>query len=90
MKKIVVGVTLFIGVALTTICLADEIRIPLSIKEKMFIEEMKRRGMDLSHTDESDGHTAYTSDGFCVYTYRPVTKEQLVQIQEAAFKCVRK
>lgn len=91
MKKMVVGVSLAIGVVLasTTICFADGVIIPASIKVEAFKEEMKKHGMDLYGRDDSDGEVQNSGNSMKVITYKSVTIEQMDLIKDVAVKTRR-
>lgn len=90
MNKLGVMGLIVLGLITSSLSFADQIVIPLSIKQDKFVKEMKKRGMDLRRRDDSDGYVEYGPQGFMVVTYKPITFEQLDLIREVSFKCVRK
>ena len=90
MKKLGMGVMILMGFIISIpTSFADEIQLPFAVKEKAFIKEMKKNGMDLSRSDKSQGFVEDRGGNFKVFTYKPATLEQLDLIQKIAFKNMR-
>lgn len=90
MNKIVVGVLVLLMMASTTICYADGVIIPGSIKVKAFKKEMKKYGFNLDGEDDSDGYIENYGTKIKVITYKPVTLDDLEVIKKVAFENVRR
>lgn len=88
MNKIVVGLVALV-ISSTTICYADTIRVPFSVKSDSFKKDMKEHGIDFSGTDDSDGEITQVG-GFKVITYKPMTPEQMDLIKDSCFRNARK
>lgn len=63
---------------------ADVIWIPMPTKVKMFKKLMKERGLDLSGTDEADGHVEDHGTKIKIVTHRWMEMDELDKIKEAA------
>ena len=90
MNKILVGLIVGALISSTSICFADGVIIPGSIKVEAFKKEMKSHGMDLYGTDNSDGEVENKGTQMKVITYKSVTPEQLELIKDIATKTVRR
>lgn len=84
-----IGLTM-LGLSLCVSSFADEVNIPLRVKENCFKRAMLEKGYDLSGLDEADGEAGYKSGMFNVNIYRQVEISELEIIKECAFECVRK
>ena len=80
-------VSLFVGIPL---CFSDELRIPFSIKEQAFLQELKKHNLNFDGSDNADGLLKNYGQTMSVCTFKKATPEQLKIITDAAFKCVRK
>jgi len=89
MNRIVVGVSVLLIMASTTISYADGVIIPASIKVEQFKKEMLAHGIDLSGGDDADGFIESKGNEIKVITFNPVTIEQMELMKEVAFKTVR-
>ena len=83
MKTIIVLVLLLV----TTICSADELRIPYSCYPRELQQRFLDKGyiVDLSSVDrtrESWGFIVNEGSQYKIYTYKSVTKEELQDIME--------
>ncbi len=82
----VVGVIL-LALSMSTLSLADEVNIPFPIHVKPFIKECKKQGFDLN---DVDGFVENKGGKVIIYTYKPVSIEQLEKFKMLTWKHIRK
>lgn len=90
MKTLGVGIGVIAMLVLTSNCFCDEIRIPFSIHEKAFKQELAKHGMRMDHSDNGDGFIEDRGGSMNVFSYHSFTPKQMEIIKDAAFKCERK
>ena len=66
---------------------ADEVNIPFPIHVKPFIKECKAQGFDLN---DVDGFIENKGGEVIIYTYKPVSIEQLEKFKMLTWKHIRK
>lgn len=74
------------ALSMSTHSFADEIEVNFPIYVEKFKVEAKERGLDLY---DVDGFVESKGQRFVVYTYKPVTLEQLETIKTATWKSMR-
>lgn len=76
-----------IGLLMTHLAQADEVRLPFALNIKAFKKDLKQHGLNLY---DVDGFVRNEGTTVKVFSYRQLTIEELTLIKDAAFRNLRK
>ncbi len=83
-RGIVLAMVFLLGCSLSH---ATEVRVPYGIYVEQFKKESKEKGFDLN---DVDGFIQNKGNNFVIYTYKPITDEQLELIKDLTWNNMRR